>query len=315
MPSRFTIPLNAIHAIETVVRRGSLAAAAEELGVTPGAVSQHLKRAEERLGTDLFERTPQGLVPTEALRAQMPRLEEGFSHLAEAVASLKPDEGQGLTITAGSMFAALWLVPRLGRFAAHSPDVELRLVATPKLLDLSRHDIDCAIRFGVGAWPGLTANLLGNLRYRPYCAPSLAARLRSPADLLQVPIIRDETSMLSWRDWFAAAGLAEPLAMPGPAFTDPVLAVNAAFAGQGAVLAMDMLTGDALAEGRLVQPFPIAAETRFGYWFAVAEGRRLRRPVRQFRDWLQAEMTACTPSDDALRAMRSSGERAGTLPG
>lgn len=290
MVSRFPIPLNALRAIEIVARRGALAPAAEELGVTPGAVSQHIRRAEERLAVQLFERTPRGLVPTPELARQLPHLAHGFDTLAGALAALRPDAETSLSITVGSMFASLWLVPRLGRFAALHPEIELRLVATSKFLDLGRQDIDCGVRFGLGVWPEVDATLFGRRSYSPFCSPELARKLREPDDLAQVQVIRDESSLLHWDAWLEAAGVAVPPAMTGPSFTDPLLAYEAALAGQGVLLVMDMLMVDALATGRLVRPFPVAVESEYAHWFVSAAGRRLRKPARLFRDWLEAEI-------------------------
>jgi DNA-binding transcriptional LysR family regulator len=171
----FPIPLSALRAIEIVARRGALGPAAEELGVTPGAVSQHIRRAEKRLGITLFERTSAGLVPSAALSAQLPRLGEGFSMLASALSALRPDHGGVLTVTLGSVFASRFLVGRLARFSAEHPDLELRLIANGALLDLGRPDIDCGIRFGNGKWPGTTATLLGESWRCRYARQALPA--------------------------------------------------------------------------------------------------------------------------------------------
>lgn len=289
MVSPFPIPLNAIRAIEIVARRGALAPAAEELGVTPGAVSQHLKRAEERLGIELFERTPQGLKPSEALRAALPELTSGFETLRNAVAGLVPREDNVLNLTVGAVFASRWLVWRLGRFSAAHPEIELRLVVTAKMLDFHAGDIDCGIRFGTGPWAGLTAERIGGQHYRPVAAPALAARLRTPADFAQVPVIHDTTTMLSWSDWFAAMGQAMPDLL-GPSLNDPALAFDAAISGQGALLTVDMMAADAVRDGRLVWPFPERVETELGYWLVRPEGRRMPHKLRAFRDWLLSEV-------------------------
>jgi len=154
MSNAFPVAINALHAIEIVARTGALAPAAEELGVTPGAVSQHLRRAEERLRVTRFERTPRGLVPTAALRQIMPLLASGFAALHEAVGALKGTDEHTLTLTVGSVFASRLLVWRLIKFTTAHPEIELRLMVTGKLIDLMRNDIDCAIRFGNGNWPG-----------------------------------------------------------------------------------------------------------------------------------------------------------------
>ena len=111
-----------------------------------------------------------------------------------------------------------------------------------------------------------------------------------PDDLAQVQVIRDESSLLHWDAWLEAAGVAVPPAMTGPSFTDPLLAYEAALAGQGVLLVMDMLMVDALATGRLVRPFPVAVESEYAHWFVSAAGRRLRKPARLFRDWLEVEI-------------------------
>jgi DNA-binding transcriptional LysR family regulator len=290
MAGRFPIPLNAIRAIEIVARRGALAPAADELGVTVGAVSQHIRRAEERLGIELFERTPQGLRPTPALRTITPQLSAGFSQLEDAFATLKAGNERVLTVTVGSVFASRWLVWRLGKFSALHKDIELRLVVTGQIVDLAHSDIDCGIRFGSGDWPGVRGQLIGGARYRPVCAPPVARHLRSPADLARVQVIRDTSTMLSWDAWWAAAGVATPPAVSGPTFDDPALAFDAAISEQGVLLAVDMMAADAVSDGRLVHPFDVTAESGVGYWLVVAEGKREPRKTRLFREWLLREV-------------------------
>ena len=145
---KLPVALNALRAIEAVARLGALEPAAAELGVTMGAVSQQLRRAEARLGVTLFDRTAAGLRPTPELLAQMPALRRGFETLAEAANALAGRVDDILTLTAGNVFASRWLVHRLGRFTEANPDLEFRLVATGKIIDLNRGDIDCGIRYG-----------------------------------------------------------------------------------------------------------------------------------------------------------------------
>lgn len=284
----FPIPLNAIRAIEIVARRGALAPAAEELGVTPGAVSQHLRRAEERLGIELFERTPQGLRPRPALARILPQLSAGFSTLADAVGALRPANEQVLTLTVGAVFASRWLIWRMARFTAAHPEIELRLVVTASMIDFQHSDIDCGIRFGRGPWSGVLAERIGGQHFQPVATPELAARLRSPSDFAQVPVIQDTSTMLPWSEWFAAVG-APMVELSGPSLNDPALAFDAAISGQGVLLTVDMMAADAVREGRLTWPFKRSAQTDLGYWLVRPEGRRLPAKVRFFRDWLLAE--------------------------
>ena len=289
MPSQFPIPLNAIRAIEIVARRGALAPAAEELGVTPGAVSQHLRRAEERLGLELFERTPQGLRPTPALKAVLPQLSAGFNALADGLAGLKASDERVLTLTVGSVFASRWLIWRIANFNKLHPEIEVRLVVTGTMIDLAHSDIDAGIRFGRGSWPGVTAELVGGSRYSPVAAPPVAKLLRSPADLVNVPLIRDTASMLPWAPWFELAGI-EPVPVAGPLYDDPTLAFDAAISEQGVLMAVDMMSADAVSDGRLVRPFAPTVDSDVGYWLIVAEGRRVPKKVKLFREWLRAEV-------------------------
>jgi DNA-binding transcriptional LysR family regulator len=290
MPSPFPIPLNAIRAIEIVARRGALAPAADELGVTPGAVSQHLRRAEERLGIELFERTPQGLRPTPALRQMLPQLTAGFTALQDALAGLKPANQNTLIITMGSVFASRWMIWRIGKFSALHPEIETRLVVTGRILDLSHGDVDCAIRYGRGTWPDADAVMVGGTTYRPVLSPVLAPQVKTPADLAKLPIIRDTTTMLSWDEWWKTAGLPETPQTHGPTFDDPGLAFDAAISEQGVLMAVDEMSADAVSDGRLVRPFDILVEgDPLGYWFITPRGRREQRKVKLFREWVLAE--------------------------
>ena len=288
-----TLPLNALRAIEAVGRLGGLEPAAAELGVTIGAVSQHLRRAEGRLGVALFERSPRGLVPSPALLAQLPTLRQAFVTLEAAASALDSHEGKALTLTVGNVFASRWLVSRLGRFTAAHPEIEVRIVATGKLVDLSRSDIDCGIRYGNGDWPNVRAELLGGRSLvLPVTSPGLAKKLKQPADLANVPVILDQATMLSWEGWFATAGITPRPALAGPTYSDPALAFEAATAGLGVLLAVEMMAGDALADGRLVAPFPVKCESALGYWFSTSTDRHIPAKVKLFRAWLDSEVAA-----------------------
>lgn len=290
MSKAFPIPLNALRAIEIVARRGALAPAAEELGVTIGAVSQHLRRAEERLGMDLFERTPQGLRPVPALAQVLPQLSGGFAQLQDGLASLIGTDDHILNVTAGSVFASRWLIWRVNKFSTRHPGLEVRLTVTAAMLDLSRPDIDCGIRYGDGEWPGVNATLIGGREFQPVCAPQLRDRLRKPADLLTVPVIEDRTSMLEWALWLKAAGLDPATPLSGPVYSDASLAFDAAISGQGVLLAADMMTADAVSDGRLVRPFRLPVEGQRGYYLAAAKGRREPTKLKLFRSWLEEEV-------------------------
>ncbi len=292
MSNAFPIPLNALRAIEIVARLGALAPAAEELGVTIGAVSQHLRRAEVRLGMELFERTPNGLRPSPVLKAALPQLSSGFSALQDGLASLKGTDEGILNLTVGSVFASRWLIWRINKFTALHPDIEVRLNVTGTILDMSRPDIDCGIRYGHGEWPRVVSSLIGGTAYRPVCAPPVAQHLKKPDDLAGVPVIQDRTSMLSWDAWRTQIGMDPAITLAGPVYSDASLAFDAAISEQGVLLAADMMSADAVSDGRLVRPFDQVVEGPQAYWLVSARGRRESRKVKAFRTWLEQEVPA-----------------------
>ena len=292
MVNPFPIPLNALRAIEIVARRGALAPAAEELGVTIGAVSQHLRRAEDRLGMELFARTPQGIKPLPALMQVLPQLTGGFTQLQDGLASLTGAHEGVLNVTVGSVFASRWLIWRVNKFSALYPGLEVRLTVTGAMLDLSRPDIDCGVRYGDGTWPGVDVSLIGGQEYQPVCSPLIRDRVKSPADLADVPVIADQTSMLDWPVWLKKAGLDPAMPLNGPVYSDASLAFDAAISGQGILLAADMMTADAVSDGRLIRPFDLPVTGKRGYFLATAKGRREPKKLGFFRDWLAAEVPA-----------------------
>ena len=292
MSTSFPIPLNALRAIEIVARRGALAPAAEELGVTVGAVSQHLRRAEERLGLELFARTPQGLKPLPDLVRVLPQLSAGFTQLQDGLAGLTGAQDGVLNVTVGSVFASRWLIWRVHKFSALHPGLELRLTVTGTMLDLGRADIDCGIRYGDGDWPGVDTRLIGGQDFQPVCAPMLLDRLKSADDLALVPVIEDRTSMLDWPLWLGRAGLDPEMVLGGPVYSDASLAFDAAISGQGVLLAADMMTADAVSDGRLVRPFDLPVTGTRGYFLATAKGRRETKKLSLFRHWLEQEVPA-----------------------
>ena len=294
------VHLNGLRAVETVARLGSLAAAAGELNVSVSAVSQQIKRTEKQLGQALFERTPGGLVPTEFGAAFTARLGAGFRELAQAVAMADEASQCTLVVSVAPAFASKWLLPRLSRHFARHPNVLLRIDASGRLADLDRSDVDVAIRMGDGSWPGGRAELLLAQEIFPVCAPSIAARLHSIEDLAHTCAITDERSMISWDSWFGVAGVEPVTFLKGARFTDPMLCLESAIAGHGVMLAWQLLTADALADGRLVAPFGVRAESGLGYWMVTSATKSESRKVRDFKIWIREEIEATTAQFRAL---------------
>lgn len=294
------VHLNGLRAVETVARLGSLATAAAELNVSISAVSQQVKRTEKQLGQALFERTPGGLVPTEFGAIFTARLSAGFRELAQAVALADEASECTLVVSVAPAFASKWLLPRLSRHFARHPNVLLRIDASARIADLDHSDIDIAIRLGDGKWPGGRAELLLAQEVFPVCAPSIAAKLKSIEDLAQTCAITDERAMISWESWFKAAGVEPVTFQKGARFTDPMLCLESAIAGHGVMLAWQLLTADALADGRLVAPFGVRAESGLGYWLVTSATKSESRKVRDFKAWIREEIEATMAQFRAL---------------
>jgi len=293
------VHLNGLRAIETVGRLGSLQAAADELGVTSGAVSQQVAKAEAQLGHLIFERRPKGLVPTEIGLRVLARLAEGFEKLSEAVALAQRRDNNCLTISVAPVFASRWLVRRLDSFAREHPDIILRIDATMQLIDPATSDIDLGIRVGDGQWPGVNADLILAQEVFPVCSPAFAGKLRVAADLLDAAVAIDNRAMFDWNVWLKVAGHDGAGIQPRHAFNEASLCLDAVMAGQGVMLAWQTLASDAIEEGRLCVPFKIRASTGFGHYFITAKDQRESRKVRSFKSWLTRELAS---SMDALDA-------------
>lgn len=285
-----SVHLNGLRALQAVGRLGSLQAAADELGVSVGAVSQQVIKAEAQIGQVIFERTARGMIATEAARPVLSALDEGFARLSQAVSIASRKDDTILTISVAPVFAARWLVCRLDRFAERHPDIKLRLDATTNLVNPSLGDVDIGIRVGDGRWPGVKAELLLEQEVFPVCSPEMAAKLRAPADILALPAVIDGRAMFSWEVWMREAGLSGASLSTRHVFNDASLCLDAAIAGQGVMLAWQTLAGFSLAEGRLAAPFGIRAKTGFGHYFVTAEGVREPKKVRDFKAWIREEM-------------------------
>lgn len=284
------VHMNGLRAAEAAGRLGTLQAAADELGVTTGAVSQHIGRLEASLGHALFARTPRGLVPTEFGHPFLTRLTSGFAELEGALRSVRLDRANILTLSVAPVFASKWLVSRLAHFSERHSGVTVRLDASTRLVDPDTSDVDLAIRVGDGNWPGVSTRFLLPQEIFPVCAPALAHKLRTPADLATVKIVRDAHSTLKWSTWLEPFGMSEDALADGHTFTDAALALDAAIAGQGVMLAWQTLAQDALATGRLVAPFPHRAATGLGYWAVTSATTRPSKAVRDFIAWLETEI-------------------------
>lgn len=286
------LPLRALRAVEAVSRLGSVARAGEELRVSPGAISQQIAIAEATLGFTVFERGARGMKVTWRAEEICAHLTAGFSRLSQAMALAEGVREDVLTISVAPVFAARWLIWRLASFQAAHPDVKVRLDASVGLVDPGRGDVDLCIRVGRGNWPGMLVERLFPQIVFPVASPALAARLASPADLVRVPVIREPHPNFGWGAWLAPDEPAPGDLPDGPVFSDASLCLDAAISGSGVFLTFETLAVDALAHGRLVEPFTRRRATENAYWFVTGEGRKPPPPVKLFRSWLKSEISA-----------------------
>ena len=206
-------PLTALRAFEAAIRHGRMTRAAEELGVTHGAISRQVRLLEETFGAQLIRRTRSGLLPTEAGAALAERLTRGFREIEAGVTALRDDAAGVLDVSCLGTFTLRWLIPRLGRFATAHPGIEVRLTQSDAPCDFSRSRYDVAIRVTDYDLPaGIHVTTLFAERFGPVLSPALAERLalRSPADLARAPRLWARTRPNAWADWSARSCVALP---------------------------------------------------------------------------------------------------------
>jgi LysR family glycine cleavage system transcriptional activator len=301
-------PLNALRAFESAARHLNFSRAADELSVTPGAVSQQIQNLEDYVGVSLFKRTPKGLLLTDAAQTALPALREAFDRLAEAASLLTAAvDGRRLTLTAPPSFAAKWLVPRLKRFEESYPQVDVWLSADMDIVDFAAGEIDLAIRYGAGRYPGLELQRLLNETVILVASPELIAQnpLEKLEDLGHHILLHDgspdaDESCPDWSMWLAARGVRGIDGSRGPRFNQSSLVIEAAAGGRGIALAKRTLAQDDLDSGRLIAPLQIATAVDFAYYLVHPKVKGRLPQVKAFVAWIGAEAAA---HEAALAAM------------
>ena len=301
-------PLNAIRAFEAAARHESFMGAAEELNVTSSAVSQQVKLLEDWLQLSLFLRRPRGLELSEEGRKYLPGLTDALDAIAEQTRQVmdRGDDGN-LTVTVMPSFAALWLVPRLQRFNQMHPDIRVRVVSTPDVVDLAKDDVDVAIRFGTGNYPGFFVEKLMDEEVYPVCSPMLLEKgppIEKVADLNQHVLLQDSGSSfpfsrLCWPEWLAHFGIENVDLSHAPLFNDTHLTTMAAISGGGVMLGRSVLTADALESGILVRPLDVDLPANVAYYFVCPRDRTDYPKIQFFLDWLREEAQRPTSNDQA----------------
>lgn len=300
MPRYAALPaVGSLVVFEAVARRQSFTLASEELGLTQGAVSHHIKLLERKLGVLLFLRLPRRTALTADGERFAQAVREGLDGIAAMAKALRSRrKSPVLTVTVLSSFAFKWLFPRLLRFEELNPGIELRFNTTDELLDLVAGDSDAAIRYGSGQYSGLhVERVLGEETMRPVCSPALLERsppLRRPGDLRRHVLLHDEIPRIAgwqpgWDTWLAAAGVESVDLGTGRRFGLAAATIQAAIEGMGVALGRSSLVLDDLAAGRLVSPFGPAVRSRLNYYFVCPRERLGEPKLARFRRWLLEE--------------------------
>jgi LysR family glycine cleavage system transcriptional activator len=296
--SRRLPPLNSLKAFEAAARHLSIANAAKELNVTPAAVSHHIRQLEEHLGLELFQRNGRQLDLTDAGRAALPGVRDGFAKLMGAMDAIDQLGETGvLNVSVAPSFAAKWLLPRLGGFQEAHPEIDVHVAASLDLADFARDGVDLAIRYGAGLYPALTVERLMQESIAVVCSPSLlpeGRRSLTIGDVQSHTLLHDDSpdndaSCPNWDMWLRAAGAGGVDASRGQRFNQSSLVLEAAVRGRGIALAKAALAAEDLAAGRLVLAYRETTPVEFAYFIVTTRAKLNLPKVAHFRSWLVEE--------------------------
>jgi len=299
--ARFVPGTRALRTLEAAARHLNFTRAADELGLTPAAVSHQIKEFEDQLGVSLFARTSRSVRLTEAGSVLFEASGDALGLLNRAVArAQKLARGRSLLkVTADAHFAAKWLMRRVDGFRSLRPDIELRFDISFDLRDFDSDDVDVGIRFGAGKYPGLSADRLFDNVIVPVCSPSLLRNgppLQTPRDLFNHRLVHIEWSRQgvtwpNWRMWMAAAGIDDFDDSRTVVFGTSSDAIQAAIEGSAVALADFAMVAHDLSEGRLVQPFELGVRMapEFGYHLVYPQASAGDPRIIAFRAWILDE--------------------------
>ena len=290
-------PLNALRAFEATARHASFSKAADELHVTPAALSHQIRGLEDLLGLKLFHRRARAIELTDAARLIYPGIRTGFENLRAAVEQLdRAKQDRVLVVSASPGLTAKWLVPRIYRFLARYPDVDARISASSAYSNFTTDGVDAGIRLSSGSHPELYVEKLSDEWMLPLCSPRLLQGehpLRSAHDLPRFPLIQIDLPGLvpTWDDWLRAVGIDGIDTSRGLRLNVADHALDAASEGTGVVLGYKLVASHDISLGRLVSPFgPELPLPGRAYHFVCARGQERRPAIKAFRDWLFAEI-------------------------
>ena len=301
-------PLNALKAFAAAGKHLNLSAAAKELFVTPSALSHQIRGLEDLLDTKLFIRTRHGLKLTETGRLILPGISNAFDQILDSMALLKSGkERQTLTVSMLSTFAMRWLIPRLSRFQQLHTNIDVRISTSVELVSFDRDDVDCAIRFGAGHWPGLAATRLFTEQLTPVCSPQLASAkkpLNHPHNLEAFALLHARLRPDDWRIWLNSVGLNNFNTSHGQVYETRNFAIQAAVDGLGVAIVDPSLAASEIDSGRLIQPFKQTLTGENAYYLVYPETRSEDPFIIALQNWLLKESTEplAFDTDDAILA-------------
>ena len=289
--------LNGLRAFDAAARHMSFTRAAAELNVTQTAISHQIRRLEAQLGIRLFLRRNRALLLTREAQVYLPAVRGAFEDLRRATERLRSSDSDGmLTVSTTASLAAKWLVTRVAAFQESHPAVEVRITTSTHLVDFRREEVDMAVRYGRGSWPGLRADWLMAEDIFPVCSPTLlraAKPLRRPEDLEHHTLLHASVSREDWQLWLTAAGLPVALAQRrGLNFDQSFMALQAAMDGLGVALGRSRLVEADIAAGRLVMPFDVVLPSDAGFYIVAPEETAELPKISLFREWLIKSVAA-----------------------
>jgi len=288
-------PLTALLSFETVARRLSFARAAEELNLTPSAVSHQIAKLEQVLGFLLFERGARGIVMSDAGEAYLKRIAGALGAIGNATNDVRKGVRNTLHVHSSPSLASMWLMPRLSELARRYPEIAFSLSASPNHSDFALGQVDIDIRYGLPDWPNLVVESVFEERILPLASPDLLARqpIHVPADMLKSPLIQSTMSVVQWPAWFASRGLIGTPERFAFRFDRAYLSLEAAVQGLGIALESEQIAAQHIASGRLRPIFHPAWSLPVRAHFMVYPERHANRvEVVQFVAWFRAQVAA-----------------------
>lgn len=286
-------PMNAIRTFECAARHLSFSLAAEELHVTPSAVSHQIKSLEDYLGVKLFRRQTRQISLTPEASQLLTGVQRGLLEISEATQRLLNNDQETLLLSVAPAFASGWLIPRLHCFYEHYPETEVQIITSLKLVDFRNSNVHMAVRYGHGDWDGLSSDLLFEDELIPVCSPARYAKdqPKCAADLKNQVLLHAGMKHDDWPNWFSVVGVKVTRAVLGPEFQNTPLMIEAAVAGLGYGITNRKFIQHEIESGRLMVPFDVESQSGSAYYLVYPNEVALSEKLSRFRDWVITQAT------------------------